>query len=81
MADMRGMAPKDRAKLIIDNCAHPDYQPILTDYFEMAKKETLAKGIGHEPQLFDRAFKMQLNLATNGTMKIKNWDIKVDLCE
>jgi acetyl-CoA hydrolase len=47
----------------------------------MAKKETLAKGIGHEPQLFDRAFKMQLNLAQNGTMKIKNWDIKIDLCE
>jgi acetyl-CoA hydrolase len=24
---------------------------------------------------------MQLNLAQNGTMKIKNWDIKIDLCE
>ncbi|PLY06794.1 MAG: acetyl-CoA hydrolase [Desulfuromonas sp.] len=81
LADMRGMAPKDRAKLIIDNCAHPEYQPILKDYFEMAKNETIAKGVGHEPQLFDRAFKMQQNLATNGTMKIKNWDIKVDLCE
>ena len=81
LADLRGMAPKDRAKLIIEKCAHPEYQPILTDYFEMAKKETLAKGVGHEPQLFDRAFKMQLNLAQNGTMKIKNWDIKIDLCE
>ncbi|BCA79260.1 acetyl-CoA hydrolase/transferase C-terminal domain-containing protein [Desulfuromonas sp. AOP6] len=81
LADLRGLAPKDRAKVIIEKCAHPEYQPILTDYFEMAKKETLAKGIGHEPQLFDRAFKMQLNLAENGTMKIKNWDIKVDLCE
>ena len=81
LADLRGLAPKDRAKVIIEKCAHPDYKPILTDYFEMAKKETLAKGIGHEPQLFDRAFKMQLNLAENGTMKIKNWDIKVDLCE
>jgi len=81
LADLRGMAPKDRAKLIIEKCAHPEYKPILTDYFEMAKKETLAKGVGHEPQLFDRAFKMQLNLAQNGTMKIKNWDIKVDLCE
>jgi acetyl-CoA hydrolase len=81
LADLRGLAPKDRARKIIEKCAHPEYQPILTDYFEMAKKETLAKGIGHEPQLFDRAFKMQLNLAQNGTMKIKNWDIKVDLCE
>jgi acetyl-CoA hydrolase len=24
---------------------------------------------------------MHLNLAQNGTMKIKNWDVKVDLCE
>jgi acetyl-CoA hydrolase len=47
----------------------------------MAKKECLAKGIGHEPQLFDRCFKMQQNLAKNGTMRIKNWDIKIDLCE
>ena len=81
LADLRGLCPRDRAKKIIEKCAHPEYKPILTDYFEMAKKETLAKGIGHEPQLFDRAFKMQLNLAQNGTMKIKNWDIKVDLCE
>jgi acetyl-CoA hydrolase len=81
LADLRGLCPRDRAKVIIAKCAHPEYQPILTDYFEMAKKETLAKGIGHEPQLFDRAFKMQLNLAQNGTMKIKNWDIKIDLCE
>lgn len=81
LADLRGQAPKDRAKLIIEKCAHPDYKPILRDYFEMAAKECLAKGVGHEPQLFDRAFKMQQNLAVNGTMKIKNWDIKVDLCE
>jgi acetyl-CoA hydrolase len=47
----------------------------------MALKDTLAKGIGHEPQLWDRAFKMHLNLAQNGTMKVKNWDIKLDLCE
>jgi len=24
---------------------------------------------------------MQQNLAANGTMRIKSWDIKVDLCE
>ncbi len=81
LADLRGMAPKDRAKLIIEKCAHPEYKPILKDYLEMASKECLAKGIGHEPQLWDRAFKMHLNLAQNGTMKIKSWDIKVDLCE
>jgi acetyl-CoA hydrolase len=81
LADMRGMAPKDRAKLVIEKCAHPDYKPILTEYLEMATKDCLARKVGHEPQLWDRVFKMQLNLAQNGTMKIKNWDIKVDLCE
>ncbi len=81
LADLRGLAPKERAQVIIDKCAHPDYKPILQDYLDRAKKECLAKGIGHEPQLFDRCFKMQHNLAVNGTMKIKNWDIKIDLCE
>lgn len=41
----------------------------------MARKVTLEKGISHEPQLFDRCFKMQLNLAENGTMKIDNWAV------
>ncbi len=81
LADLRGMAPKDRAQLIIDKCAHPEYKPILQDYFDMASKDCLARGVGHEPQLFDRCFKMQQNLAVNGTMKVKNWDIKIDLCE
>jgi len=81
LADLRGLCPRDRALKIIEKCAHPEYKPILTEYFEMAKKETLAKGIGHEPQLWERAFKMHLNLTQNGTMKVKNWDVKVDLCE
>jgi len=81
LADLRGVAPKERAKLIIEKCGHPEYQPILNDYLEMATNDCLARGVGHEPQLFDRAFKMQQNLAQNGTMRIKSWDIKVDLCE
>ncbi|MCL2760656.1 MAG: acetyl-CoA hydrolase [Desulfuromonadales bacterium] len=81
LADVRGLCPRDRAKVIIEKCAHPDYKPILTEYFEMAKADCLKRKVGHEPQLWDRAFKMHLNLAQNGTMKVKNWDIKIDLCE
>ncbi|TRO80335.1 acetyl-CoA hydrolase/transferase C-terminal domain-containing protein [Desulfuromonas acetexigens] len=81
LADLRGLAPKDRARKIIEKCAHPDYKDQLTEYLKIAEKECLAKGVGHEPQLWDRAFKMHLNLAQNGTMKVKNWDVKVDLCE
>jgi len=81
LADVRGLCPRDRAKVIIEKCAHPDYKPILTEYFEMAKADCLRRKVGHEPQLWDRAFKMHLNLEKNGTMKIKNWDVKIDLCE
>lgn len=81
LADLRGLAPKDRARKIIEKCAHPDYKDQLTDYLKMAEKECIAKGVGHEPQVWDRAFKMHLNLAQNGTMKVKSWDVKVDLCE
>lgn len=81
LADVRGMAPKDRARRIIEKCAHPDYKDQLTEYLNIAEKECIAKGVGHEPQLWDRAFKMHLNLAQNGTMKVKNWDVKIDLCE
>jgi len=81
LADLRGMAPKDRARRIIEKCAHPDYKPQLTEYLNIAEADCLKRKVGHEPQLWDRAFKMHLNLEKNGTMKLKNWDVKVDLCE
>jgi acetyl-CoA hydrolase len=75
LADLRGLAPRDRAQLIIDKCAHPDYKPLLQEYFDMALRDCLARKAGHEPQLLERVFKMQVNLAKNGTMKIANWDL------
>jgi succinyl-CoA:acetate CoA-transferase len=36
LADLRGLSPKQRARLIIDNCAHPAYRPALQDYFARA---------------------------------------------
>lgn len=75
LADLRGLAPKDRAQLIINKCVHPDYKDIMQEYLDISTKICIAKGVGHEPQLFDRCFKMQMNLAKNGTMKIDNWDV------
>lgn len=75
LADLRGLAPRDRAQLIIDKCAHPDYRPLLQEYFDMALKDCLGRKAGHEPQLLDRVFKMQVNLAKNGTMKIADWEL------
>lgn len=48
-------------------CAHPNHRSLLQEYFDMAKNESLARKAGHEPQLLDRVFKMQVNLAQNGT--------------
>lgn len=35
-ADLRGLSPKERARAIIENCAHPDYKPQLRRYLEDA---------------------------------------------
>ncbi|CAG8446426.1 10844_t:CDS:2 [Acaulospora colombiana] len=75
LADCRGKAPVERARLIINNCVHPDYQPILRDYFDMAEKKCLAMGSAHQPQMLDKVFKMHLNvMGEENTMRIKNWD-------
>ncbi|RHZ75871.1 hypothetical protein Glove_209g137 [Diversispora epigaea] len=75
LADVRGLAPTERAKLIIDKCAHPDYKPILTDYFDFSLKKCLERGAAHEPHMLDKVFKMHLGLLGNEkTMKIKNWN-------
>ena len=74
LADVRGLSPRERARVIINKTAHPDYKPILLDYFERAEYECLKKGWGHEPHMLWQTFKMHKELNDNGTMKIKNWD-------
>lgn len=73
LADVRGLSPKERARVIIDKCSHPDYKPILQDYFDKAEYECMKKGWGHEPHLLWNAFDMHKNLNENGTMKIDKW--------
>ena len=46
LADVRGLSPKERAREIINKCAHPDYQPLLMDYLERAERIT---GRTHTP--------------------------------
>ena len=38
-ADLRGLAPRERVELIIENCAHPMYREQLRAYYEEAKQE------------------------------------------
>ncbi|ODV93091.1 hypothetical protein PACTADRAFT_52149 [Pachysolen tannophilus NRRL Y-2460] len=74
LADLRGLSPKERAKVIIDKCAHPDYKPILLDYLERAEFYAKKRKTLHEPHILKDAFKMHLNHEYHGTMKIDNWD-------
>ena len=74
LADLRGLAPRQRAQKIIDKCAHPDYKPILQDYFDRALKECKSSGSAHEPHMLFKAFNMHKNLEEKGTMKLINWD-------
>ncbi|KAI2602643.1 hypothetical protein GGR54DRAFT_491376 [Hypoxylon sp. NC1633] len=74
LADVRGLSPRERARVIIDNCAHDDYRPILRDYFDKAEFECLRKGWGHEPHLLFNAFDMHKALLEEGSMrKIQKW--------
>jgi succinyl-CoA:acetate CoA-transferase len=64
LADLRGLAPIERAEQIINNCVHPIYHKQLRNYFEQAKA---AKG--QTPHLLHRAFEWHLRLKEQGTMK------------
>jgi len=66
LADLRGLAPKDRAREIINKCAHPAYKDYLMDYIERAEKKT---GYHHEPQMLDECYQMYHSLAENGSMR------------
>lgn len=64
-ADLRGLAPRDRVKKMI-SIAHPDYQPLLEEYYERA----VSKGAGLQtPHDLATAFQFHTNLAEKGSMK------------
>lgn len=65
LADLRGLAPRERARMIIDNCAHPDYRAQLDDYFDRA----CARG-GHTPHLIEEAFAWHSLRRQTGSMRI-----------
>ncbi|MGZ4506678.1 MAG: acetyl-CoA hydrolase/transferase family protein [Blastococcus sp.] len=65
LADLRGLPPRRRAKLIIERCAHPDYRPLLTDYFERALRG--AYGL-QTPHLLDEALSWHSRFVRTGTM-------------
>lgn len=64
LADLRWKSPRERAELIIENCAHPSYRPMLRAYFE----EACAKG-GHTPHVLSKALSWHTRFLETGTMQ------------
>jgi succinyl-CoA:acetate CoA-transferase len=66
LADLRGTSPKQRAVQIIDKCVHPDYRPMLKDYYFRALNNSPGK---HTPHLIEEAFSWHTRYMRTGSMK------------
>ncbi|UNK48277.1 acetyl-CoA hydrolase/transferase family protein [Lysobacter sp. S4-A87] len=67
LADLRGLAPKQRAQRVIDSCAHPTYRPMLQDYFDRARRESYGK---HTPHLLNEALSWHQRFIDTGDMRV-----------
>src|SRR5690606_12217361 len=65
LADLRGLSPKQRAKVIIENCAHPTYRPLLQDYYERALKGSYGM---QSPSLLTEALSWHQRFVETGSM-------------
>ena len=65
LADLRGLAPRKRARVLIDHCAHPDYRPLLEDYLERATDGAYGR---HTPHLLEEALGWHERFVRTGTM-------------
>lgn len=65
-ADLRGLCPRERVGVIIENCAHPTYRKQLWDYYT----EALTRG-GQTPHILEKAFSWHVNYQEKGTMKME----------
>ncbi|MGZ0655371.1 acetyl-CoA hydrolase/transferase family protein [Coraliomargarita sp. W4R53] len=69
IADLRGKDPSQRAREIVDKCAHPDYKKQLHAYFDGVKS-------GHTPQTLRTAFAMHEAFMEKKDMRGVDWSSK-----
>jgi acetyl-CoA hydrolase len=67
VADLRGRDPNERARLIVEKCAHPEFRDQLLGYFKAARD-------GHTPQTLATAFAMHQHFLETGDMRGVSWD-------
>jgi succinyl-CoA:acetate CoA-transferase len=65
LADLRGLAPRERAEVILKNCVHPDYREQLDHYY----REALTRG-GQTPHVLEKAYSWHANYRECGTMNL-----------
>ena len=66
LADLRGLGPVRRARLLIEKCAHPDYRGGLAEYLDRALETAPGK---HMPHDLGHAFDWHTRFLKTGTMR------------
>ena len=66
LADLRGLSPRQRAEVIIENCSHPDYRPALKDYLARARRDSYGQ---QSPTLLMEAFAWHQRFVEKGDMR------------
>ncbi len=61
LADLRGLGPMERARKVIDTCAHPLYRDYLHRYLENS-------AMGHVRHNLSKCFELHQNLIATGSM-------------
>lgn len=65
LADLRGLSPNQRARAVIEKCAHPKFKDALRDYHDRALKVSYGK---HTPHILDEALSWHRKYLTQGHM-------------
>jgi succinyl-CoA:acetate CoA-transferase len=71
LADLRGLSPRQRAHLIIEKCANPDYKGALRDYLDRGERLSYGK---HTPHLLAESLGWHNRYLRTGNMKVRDED-------
>jgi succinyl-CoA:acetate CoA-transferase len=63
LADLRGLAPRERAQRIIDNCVAEPYRQMLREYVAAADQRG-----GHTPHMLEQALSWHVRYGATGSM-------------
>ena len=63
---LNGLSPRQRAHLIIEKCAAPDYKPLLLDYLNRAERLSYGR---HTPHLLGESLGWHTRYLRSGQMR------------